>query len=86
MYGDSIQVAQRLILPNPTKFGIIFKNDLTGCDYHIADSTMKITGGYFDIQKLDKSKGIFSGEFEIKLTKTGCETVQITQGRFDLKF
>jgi len=86
MYGDSIQAAQRIILPSANKFGIILRNDLTGCEYQMADSAMKITGGYFDIQILDKAKGIFAGEFEIRLTKTGCETVEITKGRFDMKF
>ena len=47
---------------------------------------MQILSGYFDLKKLDKVNGIFSGEFEIKFSKTGCSDVEITQGRFDLKF
>jgi hypothetical protein len=86
MFGDSIQFAQRIILPNPNKFGLIFRNDLSGCDYDIADTTVEILGGYFDIQKLDKANNIFAGEFEIKFTKTGCADVQISKGRFDMKY
>lgn len=86
IFGDSIQYAQRIILPNSSKFGAIFRNDISGCDYDVTDTTVKITGGYFDLKKLDKINNIFSGEFEIKFKKTGCEDVQISQGRFDMKF
>jgi hypothetical protein len=86
MFGDSIQFAQRIVLPNPNKFGAIFRNDISGCDYDNADTTVKIIGGYFDIKKLDKANNIFAGEFEIKFTKTGCSEVQISQGRFDMKY
>ena len=86
MFGDSIQYAQRIALPNPNKFGAIFRNDVSGCDYDIADTIVKITGGYFDLKKLDKINNIFSGEFEIKFKKVGCEDVQISQGRFDMKY
>lgn len=86
IFGDSIQYAQRIILPNPNKFGAIFRNDVSGCDYDISDTAVKITGGYFDLKKLDKINNIFSGEFEIKFKKAGCEDIQISQGRFDMKF
>jgi hypothetical protein len=86
MFGDSIQSAQKIILPNPNKFGAIFRNDVSGCDYDIADTLVKITGGFFDLKKLDKINNIFSGEFEIKFKRPGCEDIQISQGRFDMKF
>ncbi len=86
MYGDSIQFPQKIILPNKNKFGISFSNDVSACDYDTFDTSVIITGGYFDIQKLDKSKNIFSGEFELKIKKNGCEDVQISQGRFDMKY
>lgn len=86
MYGDSIQVAQKIIFPNKNKFGLTFWNEAKNCTYDTFDSSTQIISGYFDIKKLDKINRIFSGEFEIKLKKTGCEDVQITQGRFDMKF
>lgn len=86
IYGDSIQFAQNILLPNPKKIGVIFKNDLTGCDYDVTDTSTKITGGYFNIKKLDKTNNIFSAEFEIKFSKKDCEDVQITQGRFDMRY
>ena len=86
LFGDSIQNPGRIILPNKNKFGFSFNNDATSCRYDTFDSTTKIISGYFDIQKLDKTNGIFSGQFEIKFNNSGCETIEISQGRFDLKF
>ena len=86
MYGDSIQGAQKIILPNKNKFGLTFWDEVKYCTYDTFDSTAQILSGYFDLKKLDKVNRIFSGEFEIKFKKTGCDDVQITQGRFDLKF
>ena len=86
LFGDSIQSPGRIILPNKNKFGFSFTNDANGCRYDTFDSTTKIIGGFFDIQKLDKINNIFSGQFEFKFSSSGCEVVQITQGRFDMKF
>ena len=86
LFGDSIQGPVKIILPNKNKFGFSFTNDATGCHYDTFDSTTRIINGYFDIQKLDKINNIFSGQFEIKFSNSVCDDVQITQGRFDLKF
>lgn len=86
MYGDSVQSPQRIILPNKNKFGLTFWDEANHCTYDTFDSTTNIINGYFDIQKLDKINRIFSGEFQIKFIKAGCTDVQISQGRFDLKF
>lgn len=86
LFGDSIQVPQKIILPNKNKFGFSFTNDVTNCFYDSFDSTTKIISGYFEIRKLDKINQIFSGEFELKFKKNNCEDVEITQGRFDMKF
>ena len=85
-YGDTIQNAQKIVLPSSGKFGLIFKNDITSCDYDASDTSVKIISGFFDIKKLDKANRFFSAEFDIKFKKTGCENVQISQGRLDLKF
>jgi hypothetical protein len=41
---------------------------------------------YLNISKLDKQKRIVSGTFEFALMLSGCETIRITQGRFDMKY
>ncbi|HSC55072.1 MAG TPA: hypothetical protein VLC98_15680 [Phnomibacter sp.] len=84
-FGDYIQTEQRINLPNAEKFGLSFFNDSSGCVYSTFDSSLRIMSGYFEITKLDKSKGIFSAEFDIKFQKTGCETIHISNGRLDMK-
>jgi hypothetical protein len=86
LFGDSIQTPQRIFLPNKNKFAVIFRNDLSGCDYNSTDSTVTIRGGYFDVKKIDRVNNIFSGEFELTLQKNGCENIKITHGRFDMKY
>jgi hypothetical protein len=39
--------------------------------------------GTLTITRLDLQAGIISGTFEFTLAKPGCDTVRITQGRFD---
>ena len=86
LFGDFIQEPDRILLPNNTKFGLIIKDDISGCDYNVIDSNVQILSGYFDIKKLDKVNRIFAGEFEINISKTGCPDIHITQGRFDMKY
>ena len=86
MYGDSIQSAQKIILPNIKKFGFDFWDEGGNCTYSSSDPTTILLSGFFDIKKLDKVNRIFSGEFELKFKKNGCEDVEISQGRFDMKF
>ncbi|MBS1579585.1 MAG: hypothetical protein JST29_08110 [Bacteroidetes bacterium] len=87
-YGDSIQFAQKILLPNPGKFGIVFSNNDTSLcsSYDLSDASVKIESGFFDIKKIDKNNHIFSGEFEIKVVKNGCAVLNITEGRFDMKY
>ena len=42
--------------------------------------------GILTITKLDRTVRIISGEFNFNLSGLGCDTVFITNGRFDLKF
>jgi len=42
--------------------------------------------GRIFITKLDNSNRIISGTFYCTLKRSGCDTVKITEGRFDLKF
>jgi len=43
------------------------------------------TTGHFTLTRLDKQQGIVSGTFEFTLTQPGCDTIKITNGRFDYK-
>lgn len=53
-------------------------------DYSSKDSNTSISGT-INITRFDLEKGIISGIFEFTLNKPGCETLNITNGRFDGK-
>lgn len=44
-----------------------------------------ITLGFVSITRFDLNEGVISGTFEFTLSKSGCKTIQITNGRFDAK-
>jgi hypothetical protein len=41
--------------------------------------------GQLVITRLDMSAGIIAGTFSFTLAQTGCDTIKVTQGRFDKK-
>ncbi|MFT3845054.1 MAG: hypothetical protein QM725_08380 [Lacibacter sp.] len=62
-----------------------YSNYITLCGYQWND-TIPNHNAFVNITKLDKVKRIISGTFEFALTKSGCEPVRITKGRFDMRF
>jgi len=60
-------------------------NTNMNCGISTLDTTIKVNGGG-QITKLDISNRIISGLFDFTSLKSGCETVRITEGRFDIKF
>ena len=42
--------------------------------------------GKLEVTKLDLQSRIISGRFDCTIYQTGCDTLKITEGRFDLKF
>ena len=63
-------------------YSISFRNN---CDYWNQMSDV-ISTGSFTINKLDRGQQIISGIFNATLSKAGCQTIKITEGRFDMKF
>ena len=55
---------------------------LTGCDLS-SDDANTYHKGTLTITRLDLQAGIISGTFAFTLAKPGCDTVRVTQGRFD---
>lgn len=49
------------------------------------ESSLSYRKGTLTITRLDLQAGIISGTFECTLAKPGCDTIRITQGRFDKK-
>ena len=60
-------------------------NDTTlGCDLN-SDDPGTYHKGMLTITRLDLQAGIVSGTFTFTLAKPGCDTIRVTQGRFDRK-
>jgi hypothetical protein len=57
----------------------------TGCSYSLREEDNG-QSGQLTITRLDLQNQIIAGTFSFTLTKKDCDTVRITDGRFDLKF
>jgi hypothetical protein len=55
------------------------------CDTYSGSDTRTFSRGTLTITRLDLTNGIIAGTFEFKLAKPGCDTLRVTQGRFDGK-
>lgn len=58
---------------------------LGNCGISISDTTVKRSGGGV-ISRLDLANRVISGTFDCKFKRIDCDTVFITDGRFDIKF
>ena len=70
---------------NPKRTLAAFKDTKTGCFWINADSAVTYRRGVLTITRLDKQAGVVSGTFWFTLYKPGCDSVRVTQGRFDKK-
>ena len=55
----------------------------TFCSYDDKSNELE---GYFIVTRLDLMQAIVSGTFEFTMVKAGCDTIKVTEGRFDMKF
>jgi hypothetical protein len=60
---------------------IVRSNNQVICDYTYENQIYR--RGSLTITRLDLNKGIISGTFEFTLAKPGCDTIRVTNGRFD---
>lgn len=76
------QFPKTFSLGTNTLFSISYN---TPCDYfnQLPDVT---SSGTMTVTKLDTLKRIISGTFDATLYKVGCDTIRITEGRFDMSF
>ena len=70
-------------LSNQSLYKLRFENN--NCSLFSSDSDTQ-ANGQLTITKLDRTNRIISGTFNATLSKAGCSTIQITDGRFDMKF
>jgi len=62
-----------------------FNNTKTNCYWSSRDSATTYRRGSLIITRLDLKAGIISGTFDFTLYRPGCDSVRVTQGRFDKK-
>lgn len=55
------------------------------CDLRDSRNTNTFSKGTLTITRLDMQAGIIAGTFSFLLAKPGCDTLKVTQGRFDYK-
>ena len=93
--ADSLNlVKEKYLNRNAFNYGFVYtvfapKNKQCG-DYNstgINDTTKVFSNsGKLIITKLDQNAKIISGTFYCTILETGCDTLKITDGRFDLKY
>lgn len=83
IYSDSLTTpgTYPLIIPNHQE--ALFSDQKTNCQFEQGGSQFR--NGKLTITKLDLQQGIISGTFEFTLAKPGCDTIEVTNGRFDKK-
>ena len=67
-------------LDDPKNGAAIFRGD---CVYEREDEVYR--EGTLEITRLDMEAGIIAGKFDFILAKEGCDTIRVTEGRFDYK-
>ena len=72
-----------LLLYNKSKYSILFLRN--SCDHRWTDTLVKASGS-LTVSKLDRTNNVIAGAFNATLIKNGCDTIRITEGRFDMKF
>ena len=62
-----------------------FDDAKSGCYWASRDSTTTYRRGQLTITRLDLQAGVVSGTFAFTLHKPGCDSIRVTNGRFDRK-
>ncbi|WP_125932497.1 DUF6252 family protein [Hymenobacter glacialis] len=80
IYSDSLRTTGNYPLAKDGRQEALFKDRRTGCEFFGGTYYRR---GSLTITRLDLQAGIISGTFEFTLAKPGCDTVRVTNGRFD---
>lgn len=77
-----IQSPVTLYLGNNSLYGISFNKP---CSYFTSYSDVQSSGS-LTLTKFDKANRVIAGVFNATLWRSDCDTVRITEGRFDMKY
>lgn len=72
-------------LRSPQRAVASYSDYKSGCYWSVRDSATTYRRGTLTITRLDLQAGIIAGTFAFTLYKPGCDSVRVTQGRFDKK-
>ena len=78
-----INAPANFVLSNSSLLGVAFTN--SNCSLFSNEVSTSVSGK-LTITKLDRTNRIISGTFNATMSKTGCATIQIADGRFDMKY
>ena len=81
--GDGIKSAGRYSLAASPKSIFFTDMHLPPACQNFDDSKGSYRKGTLTITRLDLQAGIISGTFDFTLYKPGCDSIKVTQGRFD---
>lgn len=70
---------------NSQRSRAVFRDTRPNCYWSSADSATTYRRGTLTITRLDLTAGIISGTFDFTLYKLGCDSIRVTNGRFDKK-
>lgn len=79
--GDPLEVEQEYDLTNQARY-FVDPNPELGCHYDFTDSYQ----GKVTFSNIDRVNYFISGTFEFSTVTDNCETIEITNGRFDMKY
>ena len=82
--SDSLRNTGVFRMKTRGRTGAAFIDHSTSCRYYSQDANTYCRG-QLTITRLDLQAGIVSGTFAFTLYKPGCDSVRVTDGRFDRK-
>ena len=85
MYANNIMTTGTYNFSNIQQTNVSLNDRATSCYYDSRDE-LNYAIGSFTITKFDETNRIIAGTFEFILAKPGCDTIRVTQGRFDKRF
>lgn len=83
IYSDSLKTPGVYQLNRPNRQEALFHNFKNGCEF--SGGSRNYCRGALTITRLDLQAGIISGTFHFTLYKPGCDSIRVTEGRFDKK-
>ena len=72
---------------SPAQAGAFFTDEFRSspCDDYHSNRAGTTSTGSITLTRLDLQAGVISGTFAFTLAQPGCDTIKVTQGRFDKK-